>query len=146
MPRRQKLDRDWEGPYLTVEVMEPQTYRVRHQEQKRKSKSKRKSEQKLTGGTFCTDEAVRRQRVCLRPDEGCKADTKTMLMKCNDEMVLMKVRIWHCSRCQMSQSILTRLYTIAIASQICIEVPRKDDQMSRVLVSMCVLSKILSMY
>ncbi|KRZ83169.1 hypothetical protein T08_11901 [Trichinella sp. T8] len=72
MPRRQKLDRDWEGPYLTVEVMEPQTYRVRHQEQKRKSKSKSKSEQKLTGGTFCTDEAVRRQRVCLRPVFLCR--------------------------------------------------------------------------
>ncbi|KRZ86360.1 hypothetical protein T08_236 [Trichinella sp. T8] len=40
----------------------------------------------------------------------------------------------------------TRLSTIAIASQICIEVPRKGHQMSRVLVSMCVLSKILSMY
>ncbi|KRY08996.1 hypothetical protein T12_4476 [Trichinella patagoniensis] len=37
MPRRRKLDRDWEGPYLIVEVMEPQTYRVRHQKQKRRS-------------------------------------------------------------------------------------------------------------
>ncbi|KRY26557.1 hypothetical protein T01_9825 [Trichinella spiralis] len=35
VPRRQKLDRDWEGPYLIVEVMGSQTYRVRHQEQKR---------------------------------------------------------------------------------------------------------------
>ncbi|KRY45603.1 hypothetical protein T03_14742 [Trichinella britovi] len=30
MPRRGKLDREWEGPYQVVEGMGPQTYRVRH--------------------------------------------------------------------------------------------------------------------
>ncbi|KRX20025.1 Retrovirus-related Pol polyprotein from transposon [Trichinella nelsoni] len=37
VPRRQKLHRNWEGAYLIVEVMGPETYRVRHQEQKRRS-------------------------------------------------------------------------------------------------------------
>ncbi|KRZ56343.1 hypothetical protein T02_14673 [Trichinella nativa] len=112
----------------------------------------------LTGGTFCTTglsesgpPGSRNISRLLPPphhhqDEGWKADTKTMLMKCNDEMVLMKVCSWRYSRFQMSQSTLTRLSTIAIASQICIEVPRRDDQMSPVLVSMCGLSKILYMY
>ncbi|KRZ49682.1 hypothetical protein T02_10321 [Trichinella nativa] len=35
MPRRGKLDREWEGPYQVVEVMGPQTYRVRHHERNR---------------------------------------------------------------------------------------------------------------
>ncbi|KRY09713.1 hypothetical protein T12_14276 [Trichinella patagoniensis] len=37
MPRRGKLDRGWEGPYRVVEVMGPQTYRVRHHERKRRT-------------------------------------------------------------------------------------------------------------
>ncbi|KRZ48049.1 Transposon Ty3-G Gag-Pol polyprotein [Trichinella nativa] len=37
MPRRGKLDRGWEGPYRVVEVMGPQTYRVRHNERKRRT-------------------------------------------------------------------------------------------------------------
>ncbi|KRY42383.1 Retrovirus-related Pol polyprotein from transposon [Trichinella spiralis] len=37
MPRRGKLDRGWEGPYHVVEVMGPQTYRVRHHERKRRT-------------------------------------------------------------------------------------------------------------
>ncbi|KRY38235.1 hypothetical protein T01_2967 [Trichinella spiralis] len=37
MPRRGKLDRGWEGPYWVVEIMGPQTYRVRHRERKRRT-------------------------------------------------------------------------------------------------------------
>ncbi|KRZ49537.1 hypothetical protein T02_148 [Trichinella nativa] len=37
MPRRGKLDRGWEGPYRLVEVMGPQTYRVRHHEPKHRT-------------------------------------------------------------------------------------------------------------
>ncbi|KRX43884.1 hypothetical protein T05_3975, partial [Trichinella murrelli] len=37
MLRRGKLERGWEGPYRVVEVMGPQTYRVRHHERKRRT-------------------------------------------------------------------------------------------------------------
>ncbi|KRZ66321.1 hypothetical protein T10_376 [Trichinella papuae] len=37
MPKRGKLDRGWEGPHRLVEVIGPQTYRVRHQERKRRT-------------------------------------------------------------------------------------------------------------
>ncbi|KRX36675.1 hypothetical protein T05_5847 [Trichinella murrelli] len=65
MPRRGKLDREWDGPYQVVEVMGPQTYRVRHHEPH-------------TGGTLPPDEAVpregypcaarQRRPVCSRRD------------------------------------------------------------------------------
>ncbi|KRZ52405.1 hypothetical protein T02_8563 [Trichinella nativa] len=37
MPRRGKLNREWEGPYRVVEVMGPQTYRVRLHERNRRT-------------------------------------------------------------------------------------------------------------
>ncbi|KRZ81571.1 hypothetical protein T08_4540 [Trichinella sp. T8] len=37
MPRKGKLDREWEGPYQVEEVIGPHTYRVRHHEPNRRT-------------------------------------------------------------------------------------------------------------